>query len=313
MNHEFKKLLVALEAYRLRQDLVYIEEGIKENVQVEKKEDDGFFKKIGKSMSNSVKKSRTENLEKSKKADEDRLQDIASVYGNLVSDHVELKNAIDAIIKNDNDRLLFACAYLLSDKNEYEEKDKTRGDVSFLLFGDAKKLSEVSKAAFSHAAQVTPGVFGSMKGSEAVIYALQGYLSSSRNGDCAYCLAHNDFDGVAIDEAVAKAAIALEAILLMGNKNMPYCKDDGVLAEEAFFALSRNDLCAALALRSYLLTLQKEESDFLDQVKSILRSLSLLRYEAEVLRIVEKKDIDSTKDKIAIIDLAIEHIANLLK
>ena len=60
--NEIKKedLLRQAKICRLKLDLGLIEKGIEENKEVAAEEKDNFFKKIGKGIGNSVKKSRTE-------------------------------------------------------------------------------------------------------------------------------------------------------------------------------------------------------------------------------------------------------------
>lgn len=310
------ELVNSVKLIRLNEDLVIINKGIEENVQVEKDEKDNIFKKFGKNINNSIKKNRTEGLEKNKKDDEDAIEKIKKDYPNSTSEVSDLEKELEGILSSIDGKYVFSILYLLSDDHEYKDEEGSLKKISTLLLNDENKLFDVRKNLNSHYNKIANGLFSSIKSSDAVLFALQGYLLSLpkvKEGKFTYSLTKDALDKSIAKEEDKKAAITMASLILMGNKGMNFSKDDE--GEESFFALDKTNVQVALAIRAYLVSILKSEltiDEVKEDVSAILTSLSKLSLSCQKLMIIEKKDQDNAKQKLIAINNFIDDIASIL-
>lgn len=316
MELNYNDLVADLKLYRLNEDLAIIEKGLSENVQDET-EEKNFFKKIGKNVSNSVKRSRTEGLEKNKKQDEDEIAKIKAIYPDCNGTVEDLQKKIADSLTSEDGKAAFAISYLLSDTHEYKEDEDTLKKVSSLLYGNETRLVEIKKNVNSHYNKVVNGLFSSLKANDAILLSLQGYVISLANltkNNTAYELAKSTISSLNGKEEDKKEAITMTSLLLMGRKGMVFSKDEE--GKEAFFNAKKETVQSGLALRAYLFATNKaifSEEDVKNNTKSILASLSQLSYTLQIKMILEKVDQDNAKDKMNAINNFIADIADLMK
>ncbi len=316
MSLNFNCLIADVKMFRLKKDLDLIAKGLEENTQ-DQTEEKNFFKKLGKNVSNSVKKSKTESLEKNKKADEEEVAKIQSVYSSVCEEEEKLKEKLSDYLATEDAKAAFAIAYLLADQHEYKEEDETLEEVSKLLYQDGNKLKDIKKDVNSHYNKIVNGLFSSLKNSDVLQLALEGYLTSLpkiEKGKFAYESAKEAIDGLDGKEEDKKEAILFCSILLMGKKGAFFSKED--TGKEAFFQAKKETIQASLALRSYLFSVNKKncsEEEIKETVKAILSSLSQLSYTLQVKMILEKVDQDNAKEKGSAINNFISNLADMMK
>lgn len=316
MSMNFNCLIADVKMFRLKKDLDLIAKGLEENTQ-DQTEEKNFFKKLGKNVSNSVKKSKSESLEKNKKADEEAVEKIKSVYSSVIEEEAKLKEELSGYLSSEDAKAAFAISYLLADEHEYKEDDETLEEVSKLLYQDGNKLKDVKKDVNSRYNKIVNGLFSSLKNSDVLQLAMQGYLSTFSKvgkGKFAYESAKEAIDGLVGKDEDKKEAILFCSILLMGKKGTNFSKDE--TGREAFFQAKKETVQASLALRSYLFSVNKKDcndEEIKDAVKAILSSLSQLSYTLQVKMILEKVDQDNAKEKGEAINNFISLLADMMK
>ncbi len=310
------ELVNSMKLVRLDADLAIIAKGIEENVQVEKDEKDNIFKKFGKNINNSIKKNKTEGLEKNKKDDEDEIEKLKKETANATSDVAEIEKSGTKLLSTIEAQHAFAILYLLSDEHEYKDDDETLKKVSNLIFKNDEKLGEVKKNLNIHYNVIANGLFSSIKASDALLLALNGYLASledAKEKKRAYELASSALESSSAKEEDKKSAITMTGIMLTGNKGMAYSdKEEG---ENAFFSLDKVNVQVALAINAYLISVVKpelNEEELKNDVLSILTSLSKLTLTCEKLMIIEKKDQENAKEKLKAINNYIADLSTIL-
>lgn len=310
---DYQKLIASAEAYRLGLDLKSIAKGIEDNKQQEAGEKDNIFKKFGRNVGNSVRKSRTEDFEKAQKADEDRLAKVKE-NGILEGDEflAEAKK-LDSQAK----KTAFGLLYLLSDDYKYEDED-TKKALSTALFGSDIALTTLYEEFDKEFKSVSSSLFASAKPSEPIKLALLGYLNAVEAGaveGCGFCTANKGLADVSGKDEDKEAAKAILAFLFLGKNNIPYCMDEEK-GKAAFLGINKDNLFAAAALKATLFLEEKKDMKA-DEVEAYLRSvilgLSSLRAQAEIELIVEKKDEENAKAKISTINAFISRLGELNK
>ncbi len=300
-------LVLSAKLYRLSKDVELINKGIEDNKEVAKDEKDNIFKKFGKSVSNSVKKSRTENFEKALAKDQEAIKTLGE--GLLSGDAFieEAKKALDSQAK----KTAFGLLYLLSDTNEYDSKEETLSSLSEALYGNKDALNTLDKELDADFRIISESIFSSIKSNDAVREALNGYLnllSSSRDEKCALCMAK----AVLGDDSKAAPVLAL---LLAGKNSLPYCNDEDK-AKEAFLGIDKDSCFAAMAIKSTLTQEEKKEWDG-DQkkinLKGILATMSQLSLLVQVSSIIDKQDPEGAKAKTKAINGFVNRLADLNK
>ena len=317
MENKFNDLIADFKLNRLNKDLEIIEKGIQDNVQVEKEEKDNIFKKFSKNVSNSVKKNRTEGLEKNKKADEEAVEKIKGVYASSDGSADKIKTEIESYLPTLNSKYAFGVAYLFSDTHEYKDDEETLKSVSNVLFGDDNKLGEIKKKLNYHYNKVVGGLLSSLKSNDALLLALQAYLLVSSNFDSSkdsYSLIKEAISSLNGTDENKKEAIVIASTILFGKKGLAYSKDDE--GKNAFFAAKKESVQSGLALNAYLFEVEKETADVEEtknNCKEILASLNGLSYLCQVKMIIEKVDSENAKEKLSAINNYINDLADLLK
>ena len=301
-------LILSAKIARLSKDVDLIKKGIEDNKQVEKDEKDNIFKKFGKSVSNSVKKSRTESLEKALDKDEKEIVRLGE-EGLLQGE--DFPSAAKEALKSQDKKTAFGLLYLLSDEFEYNDKTATLEDLSLTLYGNKDALSTLKKELDSNFKEASASLISSIKTSPAIVEAMEGYFASlaeERKEKCALCASK------AILGEDSKAAPLL-ALLLAGKNGLPYCNDEEK-AKEAFLPIDKDSFYGALALKATLI--QEEMKDWdeakkKENLKAILTAFSSLNLLAEISYIVDKQNDDDAKAKIKGISLFVLLLANLNK
>lgn len=300
-------LVLSAKLYRLSKDVELINKGIEDNKEVAKDEKDNIFKKFGKSVSNSVKKSRTENFEKALAKDQEAIKALGE--GLLSGDAFieEAKKALDSQAK----KTAFGLLYLLSDTNEYDSKEETLSSLSEALYGNKDALNTLDKELDADFRIISESIFSSIKSNDVVREALNGYLnllSSTRDEKCALCMAK----AVLGDDSKAAPVLAL---LLAGKNSLPYCNDEDK-AKEAFLGIDKDSCFAAMAIKSTLTQEEKKEWDG-DQkkinLKGILATMSQLNLLVQVSSIIDKQDPEGAKAKTKAINGFVNRLADLNK
>ncbi len=300
-------LVLSAKLYRLSKDVELINKGIEDNKEVAKDEKDNIFKKFGKSVSNSVKKSRTENFEKALTKDQEAIKALGE--GLLSGDAFieEAKKALDSQAK----KTAFGLLYLLSDTNEYDSKEETLSSLSEALYGNKDALNTLDKELDADFRIISESIFSSIKSNDVVREALNGYLnllSSSRDEKCALCMAK----AVLGDDSKAAPVLAL---LLAGKNSLPYCNDEDK-AKEAFLGIDKDSCFAAMAIKSTLTQEEKKEWDG-DQkkinLKGILTTMSQLNLLVQVSSIIDRQDPEGAKAKTKAINGFVNRLADLNK
>lgn len=312
---EIKSLISSLQLIRLNKDLEFIEKGISDNVQVEKSEKDNIFKKLSKNVSNSIKKNRSESLEKDKSVDLKRIEELKEDK-EITIDISKIKETIDLYSKTNEKKYILGIIYLLSDANEYSFKDETDKELSKIIYDDENKLEELKKNLNSHFLKVSDGVLTSLftgfKSNETVLAALNEYMSFDVKGKTAYEGSEKAFPSLTDEKK--NTARAILSFLLTGK--LSYSESDNSDAINAFLKLNKIELQNALAIKACLISLTKEnanKNDLKDSVKTLLTSLSFLSLNCQLNMIVEKKDEENSKEKLASINAFIDDIASILK
>lgn len=306
-NNQMNSLVLSAKLYRLNKDVDLINKGIEDNKEVAKDEKDNIFKKFGKSVSNSVKKNRTENFEKALAKDQEAIKSLGE--GLLSGDAFveEAKKALD----NQAKKTAFGLLYLLSDTNEYDSKEETLSSLSEALYGSKDALATLSKELDADFRIISESLFSSIKSSDLVKEALNGYLdvlSSSRDEKCALCMAKT----ILGDESKAAPILAL---LLAGKNALPYCNDEDK-AKEAFLGIDKDSYFAAMAIKSILT--QEEKKEWSDDekkanLKGILTIMSQLNLLVQISSIVDKQDPEGAKVKMKAINGFVNRLADLNK
>ena len=300
-------LVLSAKLYRLNKDVELINKGIEDNKEVAKNEKDNIFKKFGKSVSNSVKKSRTESFEKALAKDQEAIKALGEGLLSGVAFVEEVKKALDSQAK----KTAFGLLYLLSDANEYDSKEETLSSLSEALYGNKDALNTLDKELDADFRAISESIFSSIKSNDLVREALNGYLdllSSSRDEKCALCMAR----AVLGDDS--KAAPVL-AHLLAGKNALPYCNDEDK-AKEAFLGIDKDSCFTAMAIKSTLTQEEKKEWDN-DQkklnLKGILTIMSQLSLLVQVSSIVDKQDPEGAKAKTKAINGFVNRLTDLNK
>ena len=300
-------LVSSAKLYRLNKDVDLINKGIEDNKEVAKDEKDNIFKKFGKSVSNSVKKSRTENFEKALAKDQEAIKALGEGLLNGDAFIEEAKKVLDDQAK----KTAFGLLYLLSDTNEYDSKEDTLSSLSEALYGNKEALSTLDKELDTDFRIISESLFSSIKSNDLVKEALTGYLDilgASRDEKCALCMAK------AILGEDSKAAPVL-AILLAGKNSLPYCNDEDK-AKEAFLGIDKDSYFAAMAIKSILT--QEEKKEWNDDekkanLKGILTIMSQLNLLVQISSIVDKQDPEGAKVKMKAINGFVNRLADLNK
>ncbi len=301
-------LIQSAKLYRLNQDVALINKGIEDNKEVAKDEKDNIFKKFGKSVSNSVKKNRTESFEKALAKDQEEIAKIKKdglFEGEAFAS--ETKKALDSQAK----KAAFGLLYLLSDTNEYDSKEETLSSLSEAIYGSKEALSTLSKELDADFRFISESLFSSIKANDLVIDALNAYylsLSETRDEKCALCTAK----AVLGDDSKAAPLLAL---LLAGKNGLPYCNDEDK-AKEAFLGMDKDSYYATMAIKSVLL--QEEKKEWNDEekktnLKGVLSIMSSLNLLAQIASIVDKQDPDGAKIKIKGVNGFVNRLADLSK
>lgn len=300
-------LVLSAKLYRLNKDVELINKGIEDNKEVVKNEKDNIFKKFGKSVSNSVKKSRTESFEKALAKDQEAIKALGEGLLSGVTFVEEVKKALDSQAK----KTAFGLLYLLSDANEYDSKEETLSSLSEALYGNKDALNTLDKELDADFRIISESIFSSIKSNDLVGEALNGYfdlLSSSRDEKCALCMAR----AVLGDDSKAAPVLAL---LLAGKNALPYCNDEDK-AKEAFLGIDKDSCFTAMAIKSTLTQEEKKEWDNNQKkinLKGILTIMSQLSLLVQVSSIVDKQDPEGAKAKTKAINGFVNRLADLNK
>lgn len=312
---EIKSLISSLQLVRLYKDLEFIEKGISDNVQVEKSDKDNIFKKFSKNVSNSIKKNRCESFEKDKSVDLKRIEELKEDK-EITVDISKVKEVLNSYCKTIEKKYVLGIIYLLSDTNEYSFKDETDKELSKIIFDDENKLEELKKSLNSHYLKVSDGVLTSLftgfKSNEIVLAALTEYMSFDVKGKTAFEGCEKAF--LSLNDESENSARAILSFLLTGK--LSYSESDNSEAINAFLKLNKIELQNALAIKACLISLTKslvKDNELKDNVKTLLTSLSILSLNCQLNMIVEKKDEENSKDKLASINAFIDDIASILK
>lgn len=317
MSTRIEEALVGVKMYRLSLDMKAVEKGISENVQEEKNEKDNFFKKLGKNVSNSMKKSRTEGFEKNKAAIEAEVKKLTEQTPEFTKEE-GLKDTLTSLFPNEEAKTAFSILYILSDTFEYKEEDETFKAVSRLLFENDDTLGNIRKNLNSHYGKIANGIglFGNLKSNDETILALEMYLSILGNvkGKEALKLVSKASDAFEAPVDTKSAAVVIAALLLVGKEGLIFSDDekDNLL----FFNLKKEDLQNALAIRLSLFEVAKkgkEDVQVKNATKAILVAISSLRLTCEEMMIIEKKDQENAKEKLKGISSFVDELADLLK
>ena len=301
-------LLLSAKVYRLEEDVALIKQGIEENKEVAKDEKDNIFKKLGKSVSNSVKKTRTENYEKA--LDKDEAEIVALGEESLLKGE-EFKAKSKEALDSQSKKAAFGLLYLVSDSFEYDSKETTLASLSEALYGNKEALSTLSKELDDNFRIIAESIFFSLKSNDLVKEAMQGYYASlSREGKekCALCMAK------AILGEESKAAPLL-ALLLAGKGDLPYCNEEEK-AKSAFLSIDKDSYMAIISLKATLIQEEKKEwkSEERDSnLKAILTALSNLSLLGEISYIVDRKEEESAKSKIKCLNAFVSRLNDLMK
>ena len=310
------ELVNSMKLVRLDEDLSIIAKGIEENVQVEKDEKDNIFKKFGKNINNSIKKNKTEGLEKNKTSDEEAIEKIRKDTEAATSDVAAIEKEVESTLSTLEAKYVFSILYLLSDGHEYKDDEETLKKVSNLILKDENKLGEVKKNLNSHYNRIANGLFSSIKTSDAVILALQGYLLSLNKAtgeNHGYDLAKASIESLTGKEEDKKSGITMAGIILTGHDGIDF--SDNEEGENAFFSLDKVNVQVALSINAYLISVLKPELNdekLKKDVTSILTALSKLTLNCEKLMIIEKKDQENAKEKLSAINNYIADLATIL-
>ncbi len=311
-----KELINSIKLIRLEKDLEIIQKGLEENVQEEKTEKDNIFKKFGKNVSNSIKKNKSEGLGKNKKQDEDEINKIKSEFPSILSDSSLIKNEIESKYVSLDGKQIFSILYLLSDNHEYRDENATEEEISTLLLDDKDKLSTIKKELNSHYNKVSGTLLNSLKKSDALLGALEGYLAlltdEKKEGYC-YDLSKDVFGDFSLNEEDKKSAIVMTSLMATGKDGKEFSKDEE--GENAFFELDKANIQASLAIRAYLLSVLKPTMNGEELKKdtySILTSLSHLSLACQKKMIIDKIDQENAKEKLGCINNFIVDLSNIL-
>ncbi|MDD6240483.1 MAG: hypothetical protein PUA93_02730 [Eubacteriales bacterium] len=315
MASEVQKAIDSVKEVRLTKDLALIEEGLKANEQEEVKSDDGWFKKLGKNMSNSSKKNRTEKLNKSKENDTKALEDLKAKDSDATADEAALKKTLGEKLPNASKKLAFEVLYLNSDTNEYEEGDKTREAISTLIADKNTALADASKTVDAKYNKVSGGFLSSFKASDAVKLGIEAYLLAENKEGSAVTLAEeavSKLDGSGNDKA---AATLVAAFLLFGENGRAFAYDESK-NDNICYVLKSEDLASALALKVALFEADKpalKPEEVTAEIKAILKGVNALTFAFEVALMIEKKDQDNVQKKLSITNRFIEALAEILR
>ncbi len=287
------RLVLSAKLYRLAKDIELINKGIEDNKEVSKDEKDNIFKKFGKSVSNSVKKSRTENYEKALAKDQEESAK-TKIEGVLENEQFseEAKKTLDTQAK----KAAFGLMYLLYDNHEYDSKEETLSSLSEALYGSKEALSTLSREIETDFRLISESLFSGVKSNDLVNEAMNGYfLSLSKKGEekCALC------QSKALLGEESKAAPLL-ALLLAGKGDLPYCNDEEK-AKKAFLAIDKDSYYAIMAVKSILLQEEKKEwseEEKKANLKGVLTAMSELTLLSQIALIIDKTDPDGAKIKL---------------
>ncbi len=301
-------LLSQSESFRLQEDIKLIQKGIEENKEVAHEEKENIFKKFGKNIGNSVKKSRTESLEKDLAKDQARLSEVnpENKEGEPLPDLA--KKELDSETK----KVAFALYYLASDAFEYANSAESEEALSLALFANKEALSNYRKELEANFRTLTVSLFSGMKYTEEVKAALGEYfkaLSAPKEGKCALCNAN------AILGAGQEKVAAFVAFLLMGENGLPYCNDQSK-GTASFLALTKEDVQALLPLKATLIEESKKDWDAEGKkanVQALVSSLASLVSGLYQSFLLDGKDEEVCKGKIKIVLALIDDLKELLK
>ena len=301
-------LLIQSESFRLQEDIQLIQKGIEDNKEVAHEEKESIFKKFGKNIGNSVKKSRTESLEKELAKDQARLLEVNPEKKEEEPLADLAKKELDVEAK----KVAFALYYLANDSFEYANSSESEEALSLALFGNKEALSNYEKELEANFRTLTVSLFSGMKYTEEVKAALGEYfkiLNQKVEGKCALCSAK-----ALLGEGQDKVASCL-GFLLTGENGLPYCNDQSK-GTEAFLALTKEDVQALLPLKATLIQESKkgwtpeQKKANVQAIVSSLASLVSGLYQAFLL---DGKDEEFCKDKIKILLALIDDLKELLK
>lgn len=310
--NEIKKedLLRQAKICRLKLDLGLIEKGIEENKEVAAEEKDNFLKKIGKGIGNSVKKSRTEALQKALAKDQAKMVEINP-------DKVEIKqedfrSLCEKVLNTPAKKAAFGLYYLASEDFEYEEGKETNESLSEALFGDKESLSRLSNELNANFRSIAGALFSGMKFTDEAKVAIGKYFETLENpakGECALCKAKD-----ALGEKADSVAAVL-AVLLCGNAGLPYCNDEEK-SKTALLGISKESFQAVLALKATLI--QEEKKGWSNEekeanVKGILRVFADFSYLARVAYLAYGEKKEPSEEKIKGVNAFLDQFESLLK
>lgn len=315
MASEIITAVNSVKEVRLNKDLALIEEGLKANTQEEVKSDDGWFKKLGKNMSNSSKKSHTEKLNKAKDTDTKALADIKAKDPKAIDNEEDLKKNLAALLPTASKKLAFEVLYLNSDSNEYEETDKTREAISTLIADKATALEEASKAVDSKYNSVAGGFLSSFKASEGVKLGIEAYLTAENKAGSAVALASESVAKLEGSDNDKATATLVAAFLLFGEQARVFADDDSK-NNDICYVLKSEDLASALALKAALFEADKSNlkpEEVAEDTKAMIKGVNSLTYAFEVGIMIEKKDQENLTKKLDIANRFISVLAEILK
>lgn len=281
--------------YRLQLDLGLIEKGIEENKEVATEEKDNFFKKIGKGIGNSVKKSRTESLQKALSKDQAKMVEINPNKEEIKKE--DIKALCEKTFDTQAKKTAFGLYYLANDDFEYDEGKATKEGLSEVLYGSKDALNTLSDELNDNFRSIGGALFSGMKftdESKAAIGKYYELLMAPVEGKCAICKAKTSVG----EKADAIASVL--ALLLCGNSGLPYCNDEEK-GKVGFLAISKESFQAALALKATLIQEEKKswsEEERKENVKGILKNLSDLTYICRVAYLVDGQKKDACEDKL---------------
>lgn len=317
MASEIRTYVDSLELIRLNKDLELIEQGLKENVQEEKNEKDNFFKKLGKNISNSNKESKTKKLNAAKDEDNKKVEALKAADAAVKDNADDVKNGLANLLKSKSTILAFETLYNITDTNTYNEKEETEKVIANLIAGNDTALDDAAKAVDGKYGKVGGGLFASFKASAAATMGLEAYLiakTSAKEAD-AYSTAEKIVAGFEGNDNDKKAATEVAALLLTGEDKLPYALDEAK-GQEAFSALGKDDLAAALALRAAFFEADKADiktEEVNEITKVLLKTVNDLTYAIEVQIMIDKKDQENATAKLETLNRFVSALAEILK
>ncbi len=297
-------LCTAINLYRLQKDLEFIDDEIKKNEPVSIGYNNFFKKTYNKVITNAVRRKKTDVFSDKRRKVLEEIEKISKDSEKLSGE--EIKENLSELFNGDEmKKYFFALDYLVRDKSNYQNREKTLREVSWLIFGDNDELLSVQKKLNENFVKINGYDLSDKQRLE--ILAGGGLvffiLSSTAYGLTGIL----KFLGIALSLGAGHLA-SKEIKKIIVNKS----EKESV---ESLRKLSPTELAVLFAIKATALEIAKTktgEQDFKESLDECLRFSEELRSDAEYLCIVEKTDCTNTKNKMAVCHKLVNRLTEIV-